>query len=109
MKSWMQQAREAAGLTTIECAKALLLSEKEYLIRENNPGMLTIDELVALSFELNDEPPHHRRGRSQRDSVGPSTFFDKTNHPFPRHAPQTHEFVHQIESKKASEQQIYRK
>ena len=33
MKSWMQQAREAAGLTT----------------------MLTIDELVALSFELNDE------------------------------------------------------
>ena len=55
MKSWMQQAREAAGLTTIECAKALLLSEKEYLIRENNPGMLTIDELVALSFELNDE------------------------------------------------------
>ena len=70
MKSWMQQAREAAGLTTIECAKALLLSEKEYLIRENNPGMLTIDELVALSFELNDR---------------------------------------QIESKKASEQQIYRK
>ena len=55
MKSWMQQAREGAGLTTIECAKALLLSEKEYLIRENNPGMLTIDELVALSFELNDE------------------------------------------------------
>ena len=54
MKSWMQQAREAAGLTTIECAKALLLSEKEYLIRDN-PGMLTIDELVALSFELNDE------------------------------------------------------
>lgn len=55
MKSWMQQARETTGLTTIECAKALLLSEKDYLIRENNPGMLTIDELVALSFELNDE------------------------------------------------------
>ena len=55
MKSWMQQARETAGLTTTECAKALLLSENEYLTRENNPGMLTIDELVALSFELSDE------------------------------------------------------
>lgn len=54
MKSWMQQAREAAGLTTIECAKTLLLSEKDYLIKETNPGMLTIDELVALSFELNE-------------------------------------------------------
>lgn len=55
MKSWMQQARETTGLTTIECAKTLLLSEKDYLIKENNPGMLTIDELVVLSFKLNDE------------------------------------------------------
>ena len=54
MKSWMQQARETTGLTTIECAKALLLSEKGYLIKENNPGMLTIDELVALNPLLAD-------------------------------------------------------
>ena len=55
MKSWMQQARETTGLTTIECAKALLLSEKDYLIRENNPGVFTIDELVVLSFKLNQK------------------------------------------------------
>lgn len=55
MKSWMQQAREATGLSSAECAQALALSETDYLIRENNPGVFTIDELVALSFELNDE------------------------------------------------------
>ncbi len=55
MKSWMQQAREKAGLTPAECAKALLLSEADYLTRENNPGMLTIDELVAISFDLTED------------------------------------------------------
>lgn len=48
MKSWMQRAREASGLTPAECAQTLLLSVDDYLTRENNPGMLTIDELSAL-------------------------------------------------------------
>ena len=52
MKSWMQKAREAAGLAPADCAQALRLSVADYLTRENNPGMLTVDELVALSFVM---------------------------------------------------------
>ncbi len=48
MKSWMQRAREASELTPAECAQALFLSVDDYLTRENNPGMLTVDELSAL-------------------------------------------------------------
>lgn len=55
MKSWMQQAREATGLSSAECAQALALSESDYLIRENNPGVFTIDELVVLSFKLSQK------------------------------------------------------
>lgn len=52
MKNWMQKAREAAGLAPADCARALRLSVESYLTRENNPGMLTVDELVALSFVM---------------------------------------------------------
>lgn len=55
MKSWMQQARERRGLLPSNVPRRFSCQKKTYLIRENNPGMLTIDELVALSFELNDE------------------------------------------------------
>lgn len=50
MKSWMRRARESAGLAPSDCARALYLSVEDYLLREDNPGMLTVDELVALGF-----------------------------------------------------------
>ncbi len=50
MESWMRRARESSGATPEECARALYLSVEDYLLRENNPGMLTVDELVALGF-----------------------------------------------------------
>ncbi len=52
MKSWMQRAREASNQSPEACAQALRISVGDYLTRENNPGMLTVNELVALSFVL---------------------------------------------------------
>ena len=55
MQSWLQRARIQSGLTVSECACALCQSENSYLCRENNPGMLTLDEVRALMILFNEE------------------------------------------------------
>lgn len=55
MQSWLQRARIQSGLTVSECACALCQSENSYLYRENNPGMLTLDEVRALMILFNEE------------------------------------------------------
>lgn len=48
MQSWLEQARVLSGLSVEECAQALYQSEASYICRENNPGILTLDELRVL-------------------------------------------------------------
>lgn len=48
MQSWLEQARVLSGLSVEECARALYQSEASYICRENNPGLLTLDELRVL-------------------------------------------------------------
>lgn len=55
MKSWLQRAREAAGMSPAECACVLGTTEKAFLIREEFPGMLTLNEVRALHSRFNDD------------------------------------------------------
>ncbi len=48
MKSWLEQARVASGLSVEDCCKALYQSSDDFLTREQNPGMLTLNELRVL-------------------------------------------------------------
>lgn len=48
MKSWLEQARIASGLSVEDCCKALYQSSDDFLTREQNPGMLTLNELRVL-------------------------------------------------------------
>lgn len=55
MKSWLERAREASGMSPAECARVLETSEDSFLIREATPGMLTLNELRALRSAFNDD------------------------------------------------------
>lgn len=55
MKSWLQRAREAAGMSPAECARIIDATEESFLIREESPGMLTLNELRALRSSFNDD------------------------------------------------------
>lgn len=55
MKSWLKRAREAAGMSPAECARILDAPEEAFLIREESPGMLTLNELRALRAAFNDD------------------------------------------------------
>lgn len=55
MQSWLEQARRASDLTVADCARLLNQDEEEFLIRENSPGKLTLNEIHALYVEFNNE------------------------------------------------------
>ena len=55
MRSWLARARLVSGLTRAECARAIEKSENDFMDRENNPGMLSLNELRALRAAFNNE------------------------------------------------------
>ncbi len=48
MESWLVRARNAAGLSIKECAAHLCLSVEGYLEYERTPGMLSLNQVLAL-------------------------------------------------------------
>lgn len=55
MKNWIQEAREASGLSLEDCASALIMSPDAFKEKDANPGTLTLNELRALHIVFNDE------------------------------------------------------
>lgn len=55
MKNWIQEAREASGLSLEDCASALFMSPDAFKEKDANPGTLTLNELRALHIVFNDE------------------------------------------------------
>lgn len=55
MKSWLEQAREAAGFTPEDCASTIQCSRNTYLSREKTPASLSIREFFALYRVVNDK------------------------------------------------------
>lgn len=55
IRSWLEQARLRSNLTIADCARALCQSEISFLNRENNPGILTLNELRVLMNLFNEE------------------------------------------------------
>ena len=55
MKNWIQEAREASGLSLEDCASALFMSPDTFKEKDANPGTLTLNELRALHIVFNDE------------------------------------------------------
>lgn len=55
MKNWIQEAREASGLSLEDCASALFMSPDAFKEKDANPGTLTLNELRTLHIVFNDE------------------------------------------------------
>lgn len=55
MKNWIQEAREASGLSLEDCASALFMSPDAFKEKDANPDTLTLNELRALHIVFNDE------------------------------------------------------
>ena len=55
MKNWVQQAREASGLSLEDCASALSLSRDAFAQKDANPGTITLNELRALHNVFNED------------------------------------------------------
>lgn len=55
MKNWIQEAREASGLSLEDCASTLFMSPDAFKEKDANPGTLTLNELRALHIVFNDE------------------------------------------------------
>ena len=55
MKNWIQEAREASGLSLEDCASALFMSPDAFKEKDANPGTLTLNELRALHIVFKDE------------------------------------------------------
>ncbi len=55
MESWLEQARMASGLTVKECAYALSQTEDEFLMRQDSPGLLSLNELNTLVGIFNND------------------------------------------------------
>lgn len=54
MKNWVQQAREASGLSLDDCASALFLSRDAFAQKDANPGTITLNELRVLHNVFNE-------------------------------------------------------
>lgn len=55
MQSWLEEARIVSGLSVEDCAHALYQSERLYRYKEQNPGMLTLNEIRVLMKLFNDD------------------------------------------------------
>ena len=55
MKNWVQQAREASGLSLEDCASALFLSRDAFAQKDANPGTITLNELRVLHNVFNED------------------------------------------------------
>lgn len=53
MKSWLEEARKASGLSPEDCASALGCSKNTYDSRENTPGRLNLNEIRVLHRTFN--------------------------------------------------------
>ena len=49
MKNWVQQAREASGLSLDDCASALFLSRDAFAQKDANPGTTFSTKTLARS------------------------------------------------------------
>lgn len=54
MKSWLEKARDASGLSPEDCASAMKCSRATYMSRENAPGKLNLDEIRCILGILTD-------------------------------------------------------
>lgn len=55
MKSWLEEAREVAGMSPEDCASSIQCSRNTYLSREKSPATLSIREFFALYRVVNEE------------------------------------------------------
>lgn len=58
IKSWARKAREASGLSPEYCACVLGVSRPTYDLREKEPGLLKLDDVVKLFSVYSIEGKH---------------------------------------------------
>lgn len=55
MDSWLKKARTTSNLSIEECASQLCQSKDSYLFLEENPGVLSLNQINALLYLFNYE------------------------------------------------------